>query len=107
MKIEGRLRDVGTFKVRRFLPSRERPSVGPFVFFNQAGPADLVPGQGMDVPPHPHIGLATVTDVSVRGRAHPSGQSRLESADPAGRHQLDDCRAGNRALGTNRSRTAG
>src|SRR5215469_3494680 len=61
MRIEGRLRDVGTFKVHRFLPSRNCPSVGPFVFFDHAGPADLAPGQGMDVPPHPHIGLATVT----------------------------------------------
>jgi len=61
MNIEGRRRDVGGFHVRRFLPSRACPSVGPFVFFDHAGPAQLAAGQGMDVPPHPHIGLATVT----------------------------------------------
>src|SRR5215471_17241446 len=70
MKIEGRLRDVGTFKVRRFLPSRACPSVGPFVFFDHAGPADLAPGRGMDVPPHPHIGLATVTYLFEGGLMH-------------------------------------
>jgi redox-sensitive bicupin YhaK (pirin superfamily) len=59
--IDGRARDIGGFQVRRFLPSRTSPSVGPFVFFDHAGPTDLAPGHGLDVPPHPHIGLATVT----------------------------------------------
>jgi redox-sensitive bicupin YhaK (pirin superfamily) len=59
--IDGRARDIGGFQVRRFLPSRTNPSVGPFVFFDHAGPTDLAPGHGLDVPPHPHIGLATVT----------------------------------------------
>src|SRR6516162_7400506 len=59
--IDGRARDIGGFRVRRFLPSRACPSVGPFVFFDHAGPTDLAPGHGLDVPPHPHIGLATVT----------------------------------------------
>src|SRR5437016_1310548 len=56
-----RPRDLGGFEVRRVLPSAERQSVGPFVFFDQMGPAELAPGAGMDVRPHPHIGLATVT----------------------------------------------
>ena len=47
--------------VGRVLPSVRRRSVGPFVFFDHMGPADLAPGKGMDVRPHPHIGLATVT----------------------------------------------
>src|SRR5438874_2127472 len=59
--IEGRPRDLGGFAVRRFLPARGRASVGPFVFFDHAGPKQLAPGEGLDVPPHPHIGLATVT----------------------------------------------
>jgi redox-sensitive bicupin YhaK (pirin superfamily) len=59
--IEGRLRDIGGFEVRRFLPSRACPFVGPFVFFDHAGPVEFTPGCGLDVPPHPHIGLATVT----------------------------------------------
>src|SRR5438132_13026985 len=57
-----RTRDLGNgFKVRRALPAAERRSVGPFVFFDQMGPIVLAPGQGLDVRPHPHIGLATVT----------------------------------------------
>jgi redox-sensitive bicupin YhaK (pirin superfamily) len=59
--IEARARDIGGFEVRRMLPDARRRSVGPFVFFDQMGPAVLAPGQGMDVRPHPHIGLATVT----------------------------------------------
>ncbi len=53
--------DIGGFEVRRALPSRRRKMVGPFVFFDQAGPAEFITGQGIDVRPHPHIGLATVT----------------------------------------------
>ncbi|WP_431469665.1 pirin family protein [Sphingosinithalassobacter sp. LHW66-3] len=53
--------DLGGFKVHRTLPSRPRTMVGPFVFFDQMGPADLAPGNGIDVRPHPHINLATVT----------------------------------------------
>ena len=53
--------DLGAFKVRRTLPARERTMVGPFIFVDEFGPARLDPGQGMDVRPHPHINLATVT----------------------------------------------
>jgi len=57
-----RTRDLGDgFMVRRALPATERKSVGPFVFFDQMGPVALAPGKGLDVRPHPHIGLATVT----------------------------------------------
>ncbi len=55
-------RDLGDgFKVRRALPSINRRMVGPFVFLDEMGPAQLAPGTGLDVRPHPHIGLATVT----------------------------------------------
>ena len=55
-------RDLGDgFEVRRALPSAQRRMVGPFVFFDQMGPAVLRGGRGLDVRPHPHIGLATVT----------------------------------------------
>jgi len=54
-------RDLGGFAVRRVLPAIERRMVGPFVFFDQMGPAIFAPGTGIDVRPHPHIGLATVT----------------------------------------------
>jgi redox-sensitive bicupin YhaK (pirin superfamily) len=56
-----RVRDLGGFQVRRALPHGKRQMVGPFIFFDQMGPVQLVAGQGMDVRPHPHIGLATVT----------------------------------------------
>lgn len=53
--------DLGGFKVHRTLPHRERTTIGPFIFFDQMGPAHLPQGEGMDVRPHPHINLATVT----------------------------------------------
>jgi len=60
--IEGRLHDLGDgFTVRRLLPVLQARHVGPFVFFDLIGPAAFAPGKGMDVRPHPHIGLATVT----------------------------------------------
>jgi hypothetical protein len=59
--ITARSRDLGGFSVRRVLPAIQRRSVGPFVFFDHMGPAKMDPGQGMDVRPHPHIALATVT----------------------------------------------
>ncbi len=59
--IEPRPTDLGEFKVRRALPSRERRMVGPFVFFDHMGPAQFPPGQGIAVRPHPHIGIATIT----------------------------------------------
>ena len=56
-----RARDLGEFEVRRALPSTKRQMVGPFIFFDQMGPVEFLTGQGIDVRPHPHIGLATVT----------------------------------------------
>ncbi|MDD3798282.1 MAG: pirin family protein [Novosphingobium sp.] len=53
--------NLGDFQVRRVLPARERTMVGPFIFVDQFGPNRLDPGKGMDVRPHPHINLATVT----------------------------------------------
>jgi redox-sensitive bicupin YhaK (pirin superfamily) len=59
--IRARPRDLGGFSVRRVLPSTQRRMIGPFIFFDHMGPADMAAGTGMDVRPHPHIGLATVT----------------------------------------------
>lgn len=60
--IEPRRRQLGEgMAVARTLPHRTRRAVGPFVFTDRMGPAELAPGTGVDVPPHPHIGLATVT----------------------------------------------
>jgi redox-sensitive bicupin YhaK (pirin superfamily) len=60
--IEGRVHDLGDgFTVRRLLPVQQARHVGPLVFFDHIGPASFAAGKGMDVRPHPHIGLATVT----------------------------------------------
>ena len=61
MVILPRARDIGSFEVRRALPSAQRQMVGPFIFFDQMGPAEFLLAAGMDVRPHPHIGLSTVT----------------------------------------------
>jgi len=59
--IEPRPRDLGGFEVRRVLPAGGRQMVGPFIFFDHMGPAEFAPGGGIDVRPHPHVCLATVT----------------------------------------------
>lgn len=112
-----RARDIGNFEVRRALPQAKRQMVGPFIFLDQMGPAAMPAGIGMDVRPHPHIGLSTVTYLfegaimhrdsegnaleilpgemnlmtAGRGIAHsertPDAQRRAASASPA-------CRAG-------------
>ena len=64
-----RSRDLGAFEVRRALPAARRQMVGPFIFFDQMGPAEFLPTRGMDVRPHPHIGLATISYL-YRGRMH-------------------------------------
>ena len=59
--IEPRDRDLGGFSVRRVLPAAKTRTVGPFIFFDHMGPAQFPRGEGVNVRPHPHIGLATVT----------------------------------------------
>ena len=56
-----RARDIGGFEVRRALPTKKKQMVGPFIFFDQIGPAEFLTNKGIDVRPHPHIGLATLT----------------------------------------------
>lgn len=67
--VVARARDLGGFEVRRALPAVQRQMVGPFIFFDQMGPAEFLTGQGIDVRPHPHIGLATVTYL-LKGQLH-------------------------------------
>ena len=64
-----RAHDLGGFEVRRALPAPKRQMVGPFIFFDQMGPAEFLPTKGLDVRPHPHIGLATISYL-YRGRMH-------------------------------------
>jgi len=59
--IRPHVKDLGGFSVRRTLPGHPHKMVGPFIFFDHMGPAHFEPGHGVDVRPHPHIGLATVT----------------------------------------------
>lgn len=68
--IKGATRDLGGFSVARVLPAAARRSLGPFVFFDEMGPADFAPGQGIDVRPHPHIALSTVTYLFAGGLTH-------------------------------------
>ena len=77
-----RPRDIGGFEVRRALPSAERRNVGPFVFFDQMGPADLAPGSGIDVRPHPHIGLATVTYLFEGTIVHRDSLGSVQAIEP-------------------------
>jgi len=77
-----RPRDLGGFEVRRALPSAERRNIGPFVFFDQMGPAELAPGSGIDVRPHPHIGLATVTYLFEGTIVHRDSLGSVQAIEP-------------------------
>lgn len=74
--------DLGGFKVHRTLPNKERTLVGPFVFFDQMGPARLDPGQGLDVRPHPHINLATVTYLFAGAIDHRDSIGTVQRIEP-------------------------
>lgn len=80
--IEARARDLGGFPVRRVLPSIRRRLVGPFVFFDHMGPMRLEVGAGMDVRPHPHIGLATVTFLFEGAIDHKDSLGTAQSIAP-------------------------
>lgn len=74
--------DLGGFKVHRTLPSRPHTMVGPFVFFDQMGPAHLPQGQGIDVRPHPHINLATVTYLFAGAIDHRDSLGTFATIEP-------------------------
>ena len=74
--------DLGGFKVHRTLPSKPRTMVGPFIFFDQMGPARLPPGDGIDVRPHPHINLATVTYLFAGAIDHRDSLGTVQRIEP-------------------------
>ena len=80
--VEPSVKDLGGFRVRRALPSRERQMVGPFIFLDHMGPARFQAGEGMDVRPHPHIGLATVTYLLEGSIVHRDNLGSLQEVVP-------------------------
>ncbi len=80
--IEPTTHDLGGFKVHRTLPSRPRTMVGPFIFFDQMGPAILDAGAGIDVRPHPHINLATVTYLYAGALDHRDSLGTFATIEP-------------------------
>lgn len=74
--------DLGGFKVHRTLPHKQRTMVGPFIFFDQMGPAHLASGEGIDVRPHPHINLATVTYLFAGAIDHRDSLGSDQRIDP-------------------------
>jgi redox-sensitive bicupin YhaK (pirin superfamily) len=77
-----RARDIGGFAVKRVLPSARRRTVGPFVFLDQMGPTAFPPGSGLDVRPHPHIGLATVTYLFEGEQVHRDSLGTVQTIRP-------------------------
>jgi len=77
-----RARDLGGFEVRRALPHGKRQMVGPFIFFDHFGPVQFIAGQGMDVRPHPHIGLATVTYLFDGSIMHRDSEGNVQEIRP-------------------------
>lgn len=77
-----RLRDIGDFSVMRVLPVAQCRMIGPFVFLDQFGPLTLPAGKGMDVRPHPHIGLSTVTYLLEGSLVHRDSLGSLQSIEP-------------------------
>ena len=83
LELRGRDRDLGGgFRVNRLLPAAARQSVGPFVFFDHFGPMTVSPGINVDVRPHPHIGLATVTYLFEGAMTHRDSLGNIQLIEP-------------------------
>lgn len=80
--IKPHTKNLGGFTVRRSLPAALRKTVGPFIFFDHMGPAAFEPGQGVDVRPHPHIGLATVTYLFEGAMMHRDSLGSAQLIEP-------------------------
>lgn len=81
-KLTSTEKDLGGFMVRRLLPVGGYKNIGPFVFFDHFGPLDFAPGEGMDVAPHPHIGLSTVTYLFEGKILHRDNLGIVQAVEP-------------------------
>jgi len=83
LELHGRGRDLGGgFRVNRLLPAAARQSLGPFVFFDHFGPMTVMPSSSVDVRPHPHIGLATVTYLFEGAMVHRDSLGNVQRIEP-------------------------
>ena len=82
LTISPRIADLGEFSVRRLLPTKTLKTVGPWIFFDEMGPAEFAPGTGIAVRPHPHIGLATVTYLFEGEILHRDSLGSLQAIRP-------------------------
>lgn len=89
-RVTPRPKDLGGFSVRRVLPAAGLRNVGPLVFFDEMGPADFAPGQGIDVRPHPHIGLATITYLFDGEITHRDSTGAIASIRPGDVNLMTD-----------------
>lgn len=80
--INPHIQDLGGFEARRLLPSEAHSTVGPFIFFDHLGPAVFPPGKGVDVRPHPHINLATVTFLFEGSLLHRDSLGTIQEIRP-------------------------
>lgn len=80
--LQGHIQDLGGFSVRRLLPHQTLRAVGPWVFFDHMGPAQFAPGLGINVRPHPHINLATVTYLFAGEILHRDSLGSVQSIRP-------------------------
>jgi hypothetical protein len=80
--LEPEVKDLGGFVARRLLPNDGQTMVGPFIFFDHLGPATFPPGQGIDVRPHPHINLATVTYLFTGALLHRDSLGSVQEIRP-------------------------
>src|SRR5438034_925639 len=82
-------RAVGGFTVQRLLPAFPTKMIGPFIFFDHFGPIAFAPGEGADVRPHPHIGLATVTYLFEGDMLHRDSLGSVQTIEPGGLYAVD------------------
>ena len=80
--VKPQIKDIGDFEVRRLLPAPEQRMVGPFIFWDHFGPVTLPAGRGMDVRPHPHVGLATVTYLFEGEIMHRDSLGKVQAIRP-------------------------